>query len=302
MISHVVVDAKDSGAFRCLHCGERHQPRLPMPCEAYVSACSGFILMHKHCARPAEPSKQVELFDELVKKEARASARLDGETRVYETVSDAPDEGMDDEPDPETKRPGDAARYVNGAGDGLNLDADRSWQQGGDPVSNLQAAVANARADHTRGPVVVVHDRVGPHTFGIIGHDKAELTTYAEYETGHYAQFAQMYPAARTFPDLLVSLASVLTGEQLKSLKGKGLHRLDPSSPGFQMIAHWARVEKARADSMASAQRGEPGEGGITIPLPPPMPLKLQQALGSTPKRAKKKSVRKPARKAKARK
>lgn len=84
MIQHVVVDA---GAFRCLRCGDRHQPRLPMPCEVHASACRGFALMHKHCLKPAEPSKQVQLFDALVLEEAQASARLDGETFVLDELA-----------------------------------------------------------------------------------------------------------------------------------------------------------------------------------------------------------------------
>ena len=231
MISHVVVDARDSLCFRCLHCGGRHLPLLlPMPCEVYASACRGFALMHKHCPKPAAPSKQVELFDALVKSEQE---------------------------------------NPNGFGRPAGVDA---------------------------------HGRVDPVTFGIIGHDKPELTTYAEYETGHYAGFAQAYPAARNLADLVLALSSVITLEQLKSLSAKQLCRWSPASAEFQDIAHWARVTKARADAMASAQRGEPGEGGITIPLLPPMPLELQRALGSATKRATKKSARKPARKAKARK
>jgi len=166
-------------------------------------------------------------------------------------------DGMDEEPEPETKRPGThSTRYVNG-------DDSVDPTEGGEPE---------------------------------------QLTTYAEFETGHYAAFAQMYPAPKTQHGLGHLLYEVLSTEQAKAFKKGALGTWHPSSAEFQDIAHWARVEKARADSMSSAQRGEPGEGGITIPLPPPMPLKLQQALGSTPKRAKKKSARKPARKAKARK
>jgi hypothetical protein len=124
-------------------------------------------------------------------------------------------------------------------------------------------------------------------------HDKPELTTYAEYETRHYQKFAQRYPAARDFTDLMVALGQALTLEQLKSLSAKAMVKLHPSSAEFQDIAHWARVSNARADTMASAQRGEPGEGGITIPLLPPMPEALMQALGMVPKRAPKRASKK---------
>jgi hypothetical protein len=274
MISHVVVDARDSLCFRCLHCGGRHLPLLlPMPCEVYASACRGFALMHKHCPKPAAPSKQVELFDALVKSEqdnpngfgrpghATYVAGVDTHGRVDPVTFGII--GVNDEPDP------------------LNRTID----------------VGNGE----RKSIGAIVDEIFPDEADA-ERDKPELTTYAEYETGHYAGFAQAYPAARTFPDLLVALARVLTVEQLQSLKGKGLAKLLPFKPEFQDIAHWARVAKAREDAMASAQRGEPGEGGITIPLLPPMPLELQRAMFSVTKTAKKKRARKPARKAKARK
>jgi len=117
-------------------------------------------------------------------------------------------------------------------------------------------------------------------------HDKPELTTYSEFETGHYAKFAQMYPAPKTQHALGHLLWKVLSEEQAKAFKKGTLGTWHPSSADFQDIAHWARVFQARAEGAASAQRGEPGEGGITIPLLPPMPVALQQALGIVPKGA----------------
>jgi hypothetical protein len=150
--------------------------------------------------------------------------------------------------------------------------------------------------EYLNGGLRVTEMRMGPYGpelppgipapgYGPPEHDQPELTTYAEYETGHYAKFAQTYPAARDFTDLMVALGQALTLEQLKSLSAKHMVKLHPSSAEFQDIAHWARVFLARAEGAASAQRGEPGEGGITIPLLPPMPLPLQQALGIVPKK-----------------
>ena len=97
MISHVVVDARDSLCFRCLHCGERHLPLLlPMPCDVHASACRGFALMHKHCPKPAPPSKQVELFDALVQSEQE---NLNGGLRHVDPIMFGTD--IDPETDPE---------------------------------------------------------------------------------------------------------------------------------------------------------------------------------------------------------
>jgi hypothetical protein len=71
MTPHVVVEAGDS--FRCLHCGERHVPRLPMPIKTHGLVAKGFALMHESCPKPVEPSKQTELFDALAKSEPEKS-------------------------------------------------------------------------------------------------------------------------------------------------------------------------------------------------------------------------------------
>jgi hypothetical protein len=67
MTPHVVVETGDS--FRCLHCGARHVPRLPMPIKNHGLVAKGFALMHESCPKPVEPSKQVQLFDALAKSE-----------------------------------------------------------------------------------------------------------------------------------------------------------------------------------------------------------------------------------------
>ncbi|OGR95474.1 MAG: hypothetical protein A2V88_15275 [Elusimicrobia bacterium RBG_16_66_12] len=100
---HVVCDAKDGGAFRCLHCGDRHMPTFPQPLAVFCESAKGYALMHKHCQPRPEPTKQVALFDALVEQETN-------HTRVIQPHHDDAYaiDGMSDEPDPETDPPGPA--------------------------------------------------------------------------------------------------------------------------------------------------------------------------------------------------
>jgi hypothetical protein len=46
---HVVVDATEGGVWKCLHCGARHMPKLPMPLNEYCEGMRAFTLLHKRC-------------------------------------------------------------------------------------------------------------------------------------------------------------------------------------------------------------------------------------------------------------
>lgn len=51
---HVVADANDAGAFRCLYCNARHAVRLPVPIAEYVAAGEAFTELHQRCVQPQE--------------------------------------------------------------------------------------------------------------------------------------------------------------------------------------------------------------------------------------------------------
>lgn len=101
MTPHITLDPNGTGALYCQHCAELYPPSLPCTVERWIDQCRGFVLMHKHCPKPLEPSKQVELFDELAKREP--------ERHIFTTRhGDEIDLGIDgnsDAPDPETDPP-----------------------------------------------------------------------------------------------------------------------------------------------------------------------------------------------------
>ena len=39
---HVICDANDSGAFQCLHCGDRHAPAFPLPLAVFCESAKGY--------------------------------------------------------------------------------------------------------------------------------------------------------------------------------------------------------------------------------------------------------------------
>ncbi len=73
--SHVVLDDEVPG-LRCSNCAALHIPEPPMTVEQLAAVCRGFVLMHKHCAKPVVPSKQTELFDALKEKELQRRADM----------------------------------------------------------------------------------------------------------------------------------------------------------------------------------------------------------------------------------
>jgi len=83
----------------------------PMPAATLSDVIRGFLLMHRRCEKPAEPSKQVELFDALAAKEANHTRVIqDPIAEAAEAMgyydADPGIDGMSDEPDPETDPPG----------------------------------------------------------------------------------------------------------------------------------------------------------------------------------------------------
>lgn len=61
MTAHIVVDDANPGALFCRHCSDLYAPDLPISIERYLNACRGFVLMHKLCPKPEEPSRQLDL-------------------------------------------------------------------------------------------------------------------------------------------------------------------------------------------------------------------------------------------------
>ena len=213
---HVVCDAKDGGAFRCLHCGDRYMPALPQPLAIFCESAKGYALMHKHCPKQAPPSRQVELFDALAAKEqtlAEASrAALErieaAEAEEYETEDECSArtvreemgiDGMSDSPDPETDPP--QRCHLCGMTAGLH------------------------------------HIGCGIGAPGIPEQDKPELTDQDD-------PFGQRYPMARDHLRLRTNLSVVLQGVLTPTLEQ--LQALPVGSAGFDKIAHWTRIESAR--------------------------------------------------------
>lgn len=101
-----------------------------MSAVALIDVVRGFLLMHRRCEKPVEPSKQVELFDALAAKEAGRASDMLRELRLDDGMETEDEcsartvreemreaialgaelaqgiDGMTDEPDPETDPPG----------------------------------------------------------------------------------------------------------------------------------------------------------------------------------------------------
>jgi hypothetical protein len=128
------IAASTSLTMNCEHCRMTQSTIPGATLDRLADSVRGFLIMHRRCEKPVEPSKQVELFDELAAKEpvlpGRASDMLReleeddkpyacccgarfGETweRVthWETCAKFLGKSIDgnsDEPDPETDPPG----------------------------------------------------------------------------------------------------------------------------------------------------------------------------------------------------
>ena len=170
-------------AFECHHCGGQHAPTLPMPIDQFVSMGKGFVLMHKHCPKPVEPSRQIELPVRCVKCGEQVVARDAIEHFAACQGKAAGIDGASDQPDPETDPPEanpyrmfelnypkatdqgslfDALHAALGPVIYANLDGDtvRGWH----PDSGVFEAVANwARCENARK----VHSK-RPPTAGMV--------------------------------------------------------------------------------------------------------------------------------------
>ena len=50
---HVILDANFGGAFRCLHCGDKYKPAMPIAFDDWIALAESFLRRHKRC-----PAKQ----------------------------------------------------------------------------------------------------------------------------------------------------------------------------------------------------------------------------------------------------
>ncbi len=248
MTPHITLDPNGTGALYCQHCAELYPPSLPCTVERWIDQCRGFVLMHKHCPKPLESSKQVELFDELTKREAgerklrdnvghfecATCHRITGNEWDHLThaciAKPAGIDGMSDAPDPETDPP--------------ERDAD------GNPLPPPPYA-------HLAGPV----------------------DPYAD----PYAKFHELYPMPDTLDGLLNACTYGLDGEQFVRLR-EASAGLQPGSVDFAPIANWARREHAHYDSEARVKHGAGPIAGLTIPVQLEMPPALRRLIGELKK------------------
>jgi hypothetical protein len=244
MTPHITLDPNGTGALYCQHCAELYPPALPCTVERWIDQCRGFVLMHKHCPKPQEPSKQVELFDELAKKEREVPiicARCDQPVTAGDALTHldrcmgkpAGIDGMSDAPDPETDPPGLPGAWIRYAAD--------------DPT----APEDETAADDAPLP---------PPAYSHLAPDEATRL-----------KFLQHYPWPKDSFQLRADLAIVLQrieGAELPSAATvNGWH---PDTLMFQKAAGWVR------DELADMNRGEHPEFDPFLPLErQPMPKEL---------------------------
>lgn len=278
---------------RCKHCGFGISTNPGAPLDRIADSVRGFLIMHRRCEKPLEPSEQVELFDALAKKERAAEkpfcnhkfvdsknclkcgisfAELKAES-LRESQQLNGISATTDEPDPETDPPGRSIEVT--------------CQRCGKTLSELGVNLGGALAHHSACTGPAQWDDPMSHGYGAARddtpeHDKAELT--AIDLASHYDKFVELYPFASTHGALRDVLHSVLTTEQYTRLPHGTVEAWHPSSIVFQETAHWARVELAHANSVG---RGE-HIAGLTLPAQLKMPAALEKAI------AEPKKVRKP--------
>jgi len=256
MTPHIIL-VSQSGSLLCQHCCQLEPPPRDMPVEHWIDCCRGFVLAHKHCQKPEEPSKQVQLFDELAKKEpAPVAAKCCGQRvrcvncpipmEVFDKFPGALPgiDGMSDAPDPETDPPGLPGAWIRYAAD--------------DPT----APEDETAADDAPLP---------PPAYSHLAPDEATRL-----------KFLQHYPWPKDSFQLRADLAIVLQrieGAELPSAATvNGWH---PDTIQSQKAAGWVR------DELADMNRGEHPEFDPFLPLErQPMPKELA-ALCMPPKKAK---------------
>jgi hypothetical protein len=231
----------------CNHCGLA--PTLDaMSAVALIDVVRGFLLMHRRCHKPVEPSKQVELFDALAAKEAGR------EIPIICVVCNGP---LKDGEDPLT-----------------HLDQCRRKARSAADMETEDECSARTVREEMREAT----ERGKELAQGIDG-----MSDEPDPETdppGALDIFAKMFPMPRDATHLTRLVLAVLPLEQHAKFRDWSL----PTGAGFDEIAHWARTEQARIDAQGRAQRGEPGIPGLYIPTAR-MPLCLSEALGLTKKK-----------------
>ncbi len=199
--------------------------------------------MHRHCEKPAEPSKQVQMFDELQKREERTGRCIVG---GESTVAPA-----------NRELPIICVRCGNQVAAGeATIHFERCMQ-------------ADAAEAHEHSGVTPLHAAIDAAT------DSPAPEIDPPGPTGDYDKFYEMYPFAQDVPALRRALCKVLTPEQGLALQAQPLP--PPDTAAFQYMAAWVRHEQAHLDS---EERGLAGAiPGLTIPARLPMPKELKALL-----------------------
>lgn len=276
MTPHITLDPNGSGALYCHHCVSLHPPTGAIPVERWIDECKGFLLMHKHCEKPLEPKRQVELFDELAKREP--AAKCCGQrvrcincpipAHVFDQFPGAlpgasTSGGIDctrDEPDLATDPPlpgpcglcgktGPRIFYETG----LML----VCAAGCDPPNGY----ADTERERPQAPDACLDDP-DPED------DKPEFPDV----------FGERYPMARDVPTLRQQVELLLPIADASRLAAVALP--DPTTAVFSAIAHWARVEAAHNEAPTRAP-----VAGMYIPMRLPMPQALKDAIGKPVKK-----------------
>lgn len=244
----------------CVNCGQ--SPKLDaMSAVALVDVIRGFLLMHRRCEKPVEPSKQVELFDALAAKEARHVAPKCCGQRTRCINCPIPVDVFDKFP---------------GALPAIDASTD-------DPAPEIDPPMHEIRCDTCDGPVNWRNKSdygcpvcsPGWRESEPAEHDKLELTEGDLPDD--YAKFAEMYPMASDPVKLTEQARRALGNTDYSAHLFDAVAKWHPSSVAFQETAHWARVYCAHIDS---EERGLSNTiPGLTIPAVLPTPKSLQEAL-----------------------
>jgi hypothetical protein len=299
MTPHITLDPNGTGALYCQHCAELYPPSLPCTVERWIDQCRGFVLMHKHCPKPLEPSKQVQLFDELAKREPVLKGRASDMLReLREDDSDGME--TEDECSARTVREEMRAacshkfvdsknclkcrisfaelkaeslresRRLNGI-DGNSDAPDPETDPPGNPLQGIRASdwLRELAEDDAEGEVTADGAPLPPPAYSHLVPDEATRL-----------KFLQHYPWPKDSFQLRADLAIVLQrieGAELPSAATvNGWH---PDTIQFQKAAGWVR------DELADMNRTEHPEFDLFLPLErQPMPKELA-ALCMPPKR-----------------
>lgn len=152
----------------CAHC-RATDALASCPAEHLIDAVRGFLLRHKRCERPMEPSKQVELFDQMVDRERKLTASAPVPFPEVTLTDERPTarppagiDGMSDEPDPETDPP------EVGTPDSCDL-FNRMYPMASHATS-LRADLASVLTDEQMQTLLPVPLQMGTAAFDAIAH------------------------------------------------------------------------------------------------------------------------------------